>query len=91
MVIPTMTFYEMYEELAADRLKIEYKCRQLMPKAVKKFRKTLCFPAWELFEYTNPSRHNSFILFFYAASRQAVENPEFVVLAIRRRSRLLVK
>ena len=77
MVIPTMTFYEMYEELAADRLKIEYKCRQLMPKAVKKFRKTLCFPAWELFEYTNPSRHNSYILFFYAASRQAVENPEF--------------
>lgn len=64
MVIPTMTFYEMYEELAADRLKIEYKCRQLMPKAVKKFRKTLCFPAWELFEYTNPSRHNSYILFF---------------------------
>lgn len=64
MVIPTMTFYEMYEELAADRLKIEYKRRQLMPKAVKKFRKTLRFPAWELFEYTNPSRHNSYILFF---------------------------
>lgn len=72
-----MTFYEMYEELASDRSKIEYKRQQLMPKAVKKFRKTLRFPAWELFEYTNPSRRNSYILFFYAANRQAVENPEF--------------
>lgn len=64
MVIPTMTFFEMYEELAADRSKIEYKRQQLMPKAVKKFRKALRFPAWELFEYTNPSRRNSYILFF---------------------------
>lgn len=77
MIVPTMGFYEMYEELAADFPKIEYKRQQLMPKAVKKFRKTLRFPAWELFEYTNPTRHNSYILFFYAANRQAVENPEF--------------
>ena len=64
MIVPTMRFYEMYEELASDRSKIEYKRQQLMPKAVKKFRKTLRFPAWELFEYTNPSRRNSYILFF---------------------------
>ncbi len=77
MVIPTMTFYEMYEELAADRSKIEYKHQQLLPKVVKKFRKTFRFPAWELFEYTIPARHNSYILFFYAANRQSADNPEF--------------
>lgn len=82
MVIPSMTFYEMYEELAADRPKIEYKHQQLTQKVVRKFRKTLRFPAWELFEYTNPSRHNSYILFFYAASRQALENPEFDYFSI---------
>lgn len=48
MVIPSMTFFEMYEELAADRSKIEYKHQQLMPKVVKKFRRTLHFPAWEM-------------------------------------------
>lgn len=77
MIVPTMRFYEMYEELATDLPKIEYKHQQLMPKAVKKFRKTKSFPVWELFEYTNPTRRNSYILFFYAANRQAVENPEF--------------
>ena len=82
MIVPTMRFYEMYEELAADLHKIEYKHQQLMPKAVKKFRKTLRFPAWELFEYTNPTRHNSYILFFYVENRQAVENPEFDYFSI---------
>jgi len=82
MIVSTMRFYEMYEELAADLHKIEYKRQQLMPKAVKKFRKTLRFPAWELFEYTNPARHNSYILFFYVENRQAVENPEFDYFSI---------
>ena len=46
MIVPTMRFYEMYEELATDLPKIEYKHQQLMPKAVKKFRKTKSFPVW---------------------------------------------
>ena len=77
MLIPSMTFYEMYEELIADRAKLEYKRQQLTPKAIKSLRKANSFPAWEWFEYTIPSRHNSYILFFYAANRQAAENPIF--------------
>lgn len=64
MLIPSMTFYEMYEELIADRAKLEYKRQQLTPKAIKSLRKANSFPAWEWFEYTIPSRHNSYILFF---------------------------
>ena len=36
MLIPSMTFYEMYEELIADRAKLAYKRQQLTPKAIKK-------------------------------------------------------
>lgn len=64
MLIPSMTFYEMYEELTADRAKLEYKRQQLTPKAIKSLRKANSYPAWEWFEYTIPSRHNSYILFF---------------------------
>lgn len=39
MLIPSMTFYEMYEELIADRAKLEYKRQQLTPKAIKSLRK----------------------------------------------------
>lgn len=64
MLIPSMTFYEMYEELAADYAKLKYKRQQLTPKAIKSLRKANSYPAWEWFEYTIPSRHNSYILFF---------------------------
>lgn len=77
MVISTMKICEMYEDLIADRSKIDYKHRQLTPKAVKQFRKALRFPAWELFEYTSPRSHNTYILYFYVATRQAIENPVF--------------
>lgn len=77
MVIPSMTLYEMYEELAADRSKIEYKYQQLKPKVVKKFRKALRFPIWEMFEYTNPKSHNTYILYFYATNRLEAKNPVF--------------
>lgn len=82
MLIPSMTFYEMYEELAADRDKIKYKRQQLMPKAVKSLQKANRFPAWELFEYTIPNRHNSYILYFFATNRQAAENPVFDYFAL---------
>lgn len=43
MLIPSMTFYEMYEELIADRAKLEYKRQQLTPKAIKAFGKQIVF------------------------------------------------
>lgn len=77
-----MTFYEMYEELTADRAKIEYRRQQLISKAVKSFRNAKRFPAWEWFEYTIPSRHNSYILYFYADSWKVAENPVFDIFSI---------
>lgn len=82
MLIPSMTFYEMYEELTADRAKIEYKRQQLTPRAIKSLRKASRFPAWELFEYTIPDRHNSYVMYFYTADRQAAENPVFDYFSI---------
>lgn len=82
MVIATMKLCEMYEDLAADLPRIEYKHQQLRPKAVKKFRKALRFPVWELYEYTSPRSHNTYILYFYASGRQVAENPEFDIFSV---------
>ncbi len=69
MIVPSMTFREMYDGFAADSSKIEIKRQQLESKAVKKFKKAVKFPALELFEYTIPSSKNLYILYFYAESR----------------------
>lgn len=93
MVVSSMTFYEIYEELASDNDKIKIKRQQLENKAVRKFKKTAKFPAWELFEYRIPSSGNSYILYFYAENRLSVEKPVFDVFAIMfdKNNRLVVK
>lgn len=75
MLIPTMTYKEMYDHLAADLKKVKIKEEYLLPKAVKEFRKERRFPAWRWYEYTIPSTNNKYIIFFYAESRAYIEKP----------------
>ena len=93
MVIATMKLCEMYEDLAADLSRIEYKHQQLRPKAVKKFRKALRFPVWELSEYTSTRSHNTYILYFYASGRQVAESfgRNIFLPATRRSSMMCLK
>ena len=51
MLLTSMTYREMYDHLAADKYKVDIKQEYLRPKAIKAFRKTSRFPAWELYEY----------------------------------------
>lgn len=76
MILPTMTYKEMYDHLAADRQKVEIKEEYLLPKAVKAFKKKLKFPAWEIYDYTIPSTNNKYVIYFYAESRVRADKPE---------------
>lgn len=39
MILPTMTYKEMYDHLAADKKKVDIKIDYLLPKAIKSFKK----------------------------------------------------
>lgn len=65
----------MYDNLAMDYEKIEIKMDQLKSKAIKKFRKVHVFPAVEMFSYRIPSSNNLYNIFFYAGSRDSIDNP----------------
>lgn len=54
MILTSMTYKEMYDHLAADLPKIQFKMNMLFSKAVKIFRKTVRFPAWQLYDYKIP-------------------------------------
>lgn len=71
-----MTYKEMYDHLAADKIKVDIKKETLLPKAVKSLKKAIKFPAWELYDYTIPSTNNKYVIYFYAESRARIENPE---------------
>ena len=93
MIVPSMSPFEVYENLAADDSKIKFKRQQSEPKIIKKIIKAAKFPALELIEYKIPSSQNSYILYFYAESRQDAEKPVFGVYSIvfDRKERYVVK
>lgn len=72
-----MTCKEIYDNLAADIEKINIKKNYLWSRAISKFKKERIFPAWTWYEYTIPATRNTYIIFFYAESRNFIEKPEW--------------
>ena len=76
MLLPTMTYKEMYDNLSKDLKKVKIREDYFLPKAIKEFKKEKRFPAWRWYEYTVPASQNKYIIFFYVESRAFIEKPE---------------
>ena len=76
MIVPTMSYPEIYCVLDNAVPKIRYKMEQLRPKAVKYFtREVWKYPAWKTYEYTIPATNDTYVIFFYAADAGAADKP----------------
>lgn len=64
MLLPTMTYKEMYDNLSKDLKKVKIREDYFLPKAIKEFKKERRFPAWRWYEYTVPASQNKYIIFF---------------------------
>lgn len=76
MIVHSMTYKEIYNDLATDKHKVDIKKEYLISKAVKTFRCAKKFPAWEIFDYKIPSTHNQYIIYFYAESCAYFDKPK---------------
>lgn len=75
MLLPSMTYKEMYDHLASDLEKVRIKEGCLLSKAIREFKKDCKFPSWRWYEYTVPATKNKYIIYFYAESRANIDNP----------------
>jgi len=75
MIVSSMSYKEMYDNLAKDKDKVEYRKTYYLPKAIKEFKKARKFPAWKWYDYTNPSTGNQYVVFFYVENRLQIEKP----------------
>jgi hypothetical protein len=93
MITSSMTYKEMYDHLAADLGKVEYRKAYYLPKAVREFRKAIKFPVWKWYEYKVPSTNNKYVIFYYAENADFVEKPKtgFYVDVFYDRQRFVVK
>lgn len=77
MILPSMTWKEMYDGLAADAQKVQIRTEKSYPKAVKAFRKSKTLPAWYIDEYKIPATNNQYIIFYYAGNANEIEKPRY--------------
>lgn len=93
MILPSMTYQEMFDHTANDYEKIQIRKEYLLPKAVKEFKKTKHFPAWIWYEYTIPSTNNKYIIFFHSESRVFIEKPvvDFFSIVYDRNKRFIIQ
>lgn len=75
MILPSMTWKEMYDGLVTDAQKVQIRIEKSYPKAVRTFKKTRSFPAWYIDEYNIPATNNHYIIFYYAGNTNEVEKP----------------
>lgn len=93
MILPSMTYKEIYDDLVADAKKIEIRIEKMLPKAVRHFKKSLSFPDWYIDEYKIPSTNNQHIIFFYAGNEREIECPHYTIFSImfNDRQRFVIK
>ncbi|MFR9541613.1 MAG: hypothetical protein SNH27_06130, partial [Rikenellaceae bacterium] len=75
MIVSRMSCVEMYDNLVADRPKIEIKIEYLRSKAIKELKKARKFPAVVTYKYKIPATLNEHIIYFYAESRYCAHKP----------------
>lgn len=76
MLLPTMTYKEMYDHLGKDLEKVKIRENYFLPKAIKDFKKERRFPACRWYEYTVPESRNKYIIFYYAESWAVINQPK---------------
>lgn len=78
MLLPTMTYKEMYDNLSKDLIKIRED--YFLSKAIKEFKKERRFPAWRWYEYTVPASQNKYIIFFMLKVVLSLKNQKLAII-----------
>ena len=75
MIVPSMSYKEMYDNLAKDKEKVDYRKNYYLPRAIKELKRMREFPACKWYDYTIPSTGNQYVLFYYAENPSCLNNP----------------
>ncbi|MBQ9311493.1 MAG: hypothetical protein IJ213_00445 [Bacteroidales bacterium] len=74
IIIDSMTYKEIHNEILEDSYKIRIKQECLKTKVIRKFKKEKNFPAYEIINYKIPATNNEYIIFFYAKNYNCIKS-----------------
>ena len=75
-----MNLHEVWENIAKELPKLEWKRDALFPKTANEFRRNYSYPAWKLYDYKSPMTHNPFVIYFYKEHPFAKINGGFLFI-----------
>lgn len=92
MIVLSMSYKEIYDQLAADKEKVDWRKDYYYKKAIRELRKATSFPAYQCFDYESPNK-NHYVISYFASDRHHIDQPimgSFLVLYDNRK-RYVVK
>ena len=75
-----MNLHEVWENIAKELPKLEWKRDALFPKTANEFRRNYSYPVWKLYDYKSPMTHNPFVIYFYKEHPFAKINGGFLFI-----------
>ena len=91
MIVANMNLHEVYAVLMDEKKKLEWKRDSLFPKAIKKMRKCVEFPASLMYDYKIPSSNNQYIIYFYQEQPFAPVLSAFLCVMYDEAKRYIIK
>ena len=80
MIVNNMNLHEVWENIAKELPKLEWKRDALFPKTANEFRRNYSYPVWKLYDYKSPMTHNPFVIYFYKEHPFAKINGGFLFI-----------
>lgn len=80
MIVNNMNLHEVWENIAKELPKLEWKRDALFPKTANEFRRNYSCPVWKLYDYKSPMTHNPFVIYFYKEHPFAKINGGFLFI-----------
>lgn len=80
MIVNNMNLHEVWENIAKELSKLEWKRDALFPKTANEFRRNYSYPVWKLYDYKSPMTHNPFVIYFYKEHPFAKINGGFLFI-----------
>ena len=80
MIVNNMNLHEVWENIAKELPKLEWKRDALFPKTANVFRRNYSCPVWKLYDYKSPMTHNPFVIYFYKEHPFAKINGGFLFI-----------
>ena len=82
MIVPSMTYKEIFDSMEKDMTKVKIRIDKMYPKVVRTFKRSQSFPMMYTDEYKIPSTNNTYITFYYARNIEECKKPYYTAFAI---------